>query len=133
MSKSNLLAVLVTIAMVAAAGVFFFFDPAQGGFYPSCMFHNLTGLNCPGCGSLRALHHLTHGELLAAFRSNPLLITLLPLFAFIGARWLKRGRVTFANDLILLRPAVAWTLLVITIAFAVLRNLPWPAFAWMSP
>jgi len=133
MSKRDLLVVLVGAAFLAVAGVFFFFDPAQGGFYPSCLFHQLTGLNCPGCGSLRALHHLTHGEFLAAFRSNPLLIVLLLLIALLGVRWLKRGRGTLVNDPILSRPATAWALLAVTLAFAVLRNLPWPAFAWMSP
>jgi hypothetical protein len=133
LSKRALLALLTTAAVLAVAGVLFIFDPAQGGFYPSCMFHNLTGLNCPGCGSLRALHHLTHGEILVAFRSNPLLMTLLPLFAFIGVRWLQHGRGPFENDSIFLRPATAWTLLAATLVFTVLRNLPGPAFAWMSP
>jgi hypothetical protein len=132
-TKRPVLAALSITALLVVAVVFFVFDPAQGGFYPSCMFHRLTGLNCPGCGSLRALHHLTHGEIVTAFRCNPLLIVLLPLIAFIGVRCLRRGRGTFENDPILLRPATAWTLLAVTLAFAVLRNLPWPAFAWMSP
>jgi len=133
MSKRHLLAVLIAAALLAVAGVFYVFDPAQGGFYPACLFHSLTGLNCPGCGSLRALHHLTHGEIVAAFRSNPLLIGLLPVIAFLGVRWLRRGRGSFVNDPAIFRPAIAWTLLAVTLAFAVLRNLPGPAFAWMSP
>jgi hypothetical protein len=133
MSKRTLITALTFAALLAVATVFFLFDPAQGGFYPSCMFHNLTGLDCPGCGSLRALHHLTHGNIVAAFHSNPLLIVLLPLVAFLGIRWFKRGRGAFGNDPIFLRPATAWTLLAVTLAFTVLRNLPWPAFAWMSP
>jgi hypothetical protein len=126
--------VIVTSAVVLAlVAVFFFFDPAQGGFYPTCLFHKFTGLNCPGCGSLRALHHLTHGNLVAAFQSNPLLMVLLPVIGFIGIRWLQRGRAMFETDSLLLRPVTALTLLGVTIAFGVLRNLPGPAFAWMSP
>jgi hypothetical protein len=133
MPKRHLIALLIAAAFFVVMVVFYFFDPAKGGLYPPCMFHQYTGLNCPGCGSLRALHHLSHGELAAAFRCNPLFMALLPLFAFIGFRWWKRGRGAFGNDPILLRPATAWTLLAVTLAFTILRNLPWPAFVWMSP
>ena len=130
--RHPVIGVLTLIALLMLAAVFFIFDPAQGGFYPTCMFHKLTGLNCPGCGSLRALHHLTHGEFIAAFHCNPLLMILLPLAAFSGLRRLQRGRGAFGNDSFL-RPATAYTLLAVTIVFTVLRNLPGPLFAWMSP
>lgn len=122
---------LTVAALLVGTLVFFFFDPAQGGWYPRCQFHKLTGLNCAGCGSLRALHHLTHGEFGAAFQSNPLLMLLLPCLAFWGARWAWTGNKAFAS--FLFRPAAVWTLLGVTLAFSILRNLPWPAFAWMSP
>lgn len=131
MSQRRLIGLLAAFLLLAAAAIFFLFDPAQNGWYPRCQFHRLTGLNCPGCGSLRALHHLTHGEIGAAFRCNPLLIGLLPLLAFVGVRWLRHGRKAF--DTVLLRPVAVWTLLGATVAFGVLRNLPGPAFAWMSP
>jgi len=131
MSQRRSIVILTTAALLAMALVFFFFDPAQGGLYPRCQFHRLTGLNCPGCGSLRALHHLTHGEIGAAFRCNPLLIGLLPLLTFVGVRCLQHGSKAF--DTVLFRPVAVWTLLAITVAFGVLRNLPGPAFAWMSP
>ena len=133
MPKRYLIGLLLAVVSLAAAMVFYFFDPTKGGFYPPCMFHQYTGLNCPGCGSLRALHHLTHGEFATAFHCNPLLVMLLPVLAFLGFRWLKRGRGAFGDDPIFLRPATAWTFLAVTIAFTILRNLPWPAFAWMSP
>ena len=85
MSQRRPMLILTAVALLAAALVLFFFDPAQGGFYPRCQFHKLTGLNCPGCGSLRSLHHLTHGEFRAAFQSNPLLMMLLPWLAFLAA------------------------------------------------
>lgn len=132
-TKRHLIAVLIAVAVLAVAVVFYFFDPARGGFYPPCLFHQYTGLHCPGCGSLRALHHLTHGEFTAAFRCNPLLLVLLPMLGWLGFRWLRRGRDAGGNDSFLLRPVAAWTLLAVTIMFTVLRNLPWPAFAWMSP
>jgi hypothetical protein len=125
-------AVLV-VALLLLATVFFIFDPSRHGFYPSCQFHKLTGLNCPGCGGLRALHHLTHGDFLAAFRCNPLFITLLPIIGFLSFRWFKHGRSAFETRSIFFRPVTLWMLLAVTLVFTILRNLPWPAFAWMSP
>lgn len=131
MSQRRPMVILTGAAVLAGALVFFFFDPAQGGWFPRCQFHKLTGLNCAGCGSLRALHHLTHGEFGAAFRSNPLLLLLLPCVTFVAGRWCWYGNRAF--DSVFFRPVAIWTLLGLTIAFAILRNLPWPAFAWMSP
>ena len=44
-----------------------FFDPATSGMFPPCPVHYLTGWYCPGCGSLRAIHQLLHGNLRAAW------------------------------------------------------------------
>lgn len=38
----------------------------------------MTGLDCPGCGSQRALHHLLHLQFKDAFFSNPLLVLAIP-------------------------------------------------------
>lgn len=133
MTARRLVLALTFAIALAIAAVFYFFDPARGLFYPPCLFHQLTGLSCPGCGSLRALHHLTHGEVATAFGYNPLLIVLLPFFAFLVASWFRQGSRAFQNGPFLLRPATAWALLAVTLLFTVLRNLPWPAFAWMSP
>src|SRR5260221_9010819 len=73
-----------------AAGVLFFFDPAEHAFYPVCFFHRTTGLLCPGCGSLRAVHQLSHGHLAAAFRVKPLLVVCLPFLAWCGGRFPAR-------------------------------------------
>jgi len=131
--KRAMLAGLVTLGVVVAGGVFFLFDPARGGFFPVCLFHKLTGLNCPGCGGLRALHHLMHGEVATAFHYNPLLMILLPVLVLLGLRWLARGGKTAGGNSFLCRPGAVVTLLAVTIIFTILRNLPWPAFAWMSP
>lgn len=42
----------------------------------TCIFHGVTGLPCPGCGSTRAFRCLARGDLLQALRFNPLVSTL---------------------------------------------------------
>jgi len=114
--------------------VLFLFDPARSGFYPQCWLHKLTGLSCPGCGSLRAVHHLLHGQLVVAFRCNPLLVVLIPIAAgFLLRRLFKlwRGELTPVKERN--RNGCYWVILVVLVVFGVLRNLPFAAFAWMSP
>ena len=131
--RRALTGVFIAVTLMLAGLIFFFFDPVRSSFYPACQFHKLTGLNCPGCGGLRALHYLTHGDFLTAFRCNPLFIALLPFIAFLSLRWFKYGRRAFEANSIFFQPVTLWTLLAVTLVFTILRNLPGPAFAWMSP
>src|SRR4029077_17435474 len=75
-------------AAAATALVLFFFDPAQVHIYPVCSFHRLTGLDCPGCGSLRALHQLFHGHVGTALQLNALTVLSVPLLGGLGAWFL---------------------------------------------
>ena len=56
----------------------FFIDPEYSSFVPKCPFRWFTGLNCPACGSQRAIHQLLHLNIKRAFEYNPFLILSLP-------------------------------------------------------
>src|SRR5687767_5236276 len=78
--------VLIWIGCAAAAmaGVLlFFFNPAEHAFYPRCFLKMTTGLDCPGCGGLRATHQLLHGKVREAFALNPLFVVGLPIAAIL--------------------------------------------------
>ena len=132
-SRRDLVPWGAALGLVAAGLILHRFNPTEYPFYPACLFHALTGLNCPGCGCLRALHHLLHGEFAAAFHCNPLLIAILPLAFLAALRWLIHRRRPPPPAAFFSRPAAVWTLLAVIVAFSVLRNLPFPALAWMSP
>ena len=132
-SKRSFVVLGVVTAGLLMLAVLFVFDPARSAIYPVCLFHQFTGLHCPGCGSLRALHHLTHGELAAAFHSNPLLlVALFGLGLTLVRRQFGPPRERFGAS-VFARPATAWVIGAVVILFTVLRNVPAPAFAWMSP
>lgn len=46
---------------------------------PRCWFNAMTGLQCPGCGSQRAIHALLHGQLTEAWHYNAALFFAVPL------------------------------------------------------
>src|SRR5271170_2433470 len=73
------------MAILGAGAFVYFFNPGTHGFYPVCLFHQLTGLNCPGCGMTRALYALLHGNFLLALKDNALFIFTLAFLAARGA------------------------------------------------
>jgi hypothetical protein len=122
--------VVLGATVVGAGALVFFFNPSTHGFYPVCLFHSLTGLNCPGCGATRALYALLHGNVRLAVKDNALFLLALVALAVWGARFLlrklKNQPATFNVS-----PKVLWPLLGIGLVFAVVRNLP--GFEWLSP
>ena len=123
---------VVLVSLALAGLVLFCFEPSHHSFYPVCFFHRSTGLLCPGCGSLRALHQLLHGHFLTALHFNALLVSSLPLFGWLAVRFaLRTARKQPAPFAI--RPAWLWSALAAAIVFGILRNLPFAQFAWLAP
>jgi hypothetical protein len=111
------------IGIAVAGVVLYLFNPETAGFYPVCAFHQLTGLQCPGCGSLRALHQLTHGNIAAAWCFNPLLVALMPFAAWLALRESVRLAFGWRWPGIITRPILGWSLLIVTVVFGIARNL----------
>jgi hypothetical protein len=110
------------VGSLAAALILYLFDPTRVRIYPVCVFHRLTGLDCPGCGSLRALHQLLHGNLREAFHFNALLIVSLPVFAWLGCR-IARSEMMQQRPAPI-RPVWVWLFIAAWILFGTLRNVP---------
>ena len=75
---------ILSAALVAVVLILRRFNPVEYQLFPSCLFHRLTGLSCPGCGMQRFVHALTHGRLAEAVGYNafmPFVITYVLLFA----------------------------------------------------
>jgi len=122
--------ILVTVAILISGAVLFFFNPSTHGFYPVCLFHELTGLNCPGCGGTRAAYQLLHGHLLSALRDNALFILTLAGLLVHGA-WFAACKIRHQPASLTVPRKVWWAYLIFALAFSVLRNLP--AFSFLSP
>lgn len=97
-----------------------------------CLFYELTGLYCPGCGSGRAVTALLQGKVGTAFSANILLFLLgIPSAAVFIHEYL---RLVFPK--LGLRPVhiPQWAVrlcLGLILAFWVLRNIP--AFSFLAP
>lgn len=109
-----------TVALVALR----LYDPATSVLFPPCPLYELTGWYCPGCGSLRALHQLLHGNLAAAFAMNPLAVVSLPFLLYGTSSFLLfrlRGR--FLPRYFIPASSI-WMLGALIVAFGIARNIP---------
>lgn len=67
------------IMAVAAICVYYYAVDPSDGQSPRCMLRLLTGFDCPGCGSQRALHAMLHGRPADAWHYNPAVFFAVPL------------------------------------------------------
>ena len=121
------------LLLAAALVVLFLYSPAEHRFYPRCLLHEFTGLNCPGCGGLRATHALLHGDIVTAFHFNPLLFVLAPFGGLNVAGKLWRWRTGRDLPHPFTNPRWHWVLAVLVIGFGVVRNLPFAPFSGLAP
>ena len=101
-------------------------DPHVQGSWGFCPFRALTGLDCPGCGGLRAVHDLTNLDVAGAASSNLLLVLMVPVVLVLWLAWTRRA---WRSDRPLLasvsRPMLWGQVALVVIAiFTVARNLP---------
>jgi hypothetical protein len=120
------------VAVAALAGISYVaaVDPNTVGHYPTCPFLAITGWYCPGCGSLRAVHALAHGDLMTALARNPFAVVAFGYFVVAWVLWLERTA-TGRPVRRLAPPWVLYSVLGAIVAFWVLRNQP--GWTWLSP
>ena len=123
---------LTLILTAAASLLLFFFEPGHYAFYPRCLFHQITGLLCPGCGSLRAMHKLLHGHLIAAVHLNALLVLSIPPVCWVAGRSFLR-KLKGQSQVPSFHPAWLWAALILGLSFGILRNLPFAHSLWLAP
>jgi len=126
---------ILAISIVAIAGslLYFFFDPSLSELFPKCIFYSLTKLDCPGCGSQRAIHALLHGNILQAADFNLMAVLFLPLLlysavvavanAFFHQQW---------HQGIFYSTIFVKTVLFVVLIFWLLRNIPIAPLHWLS-
>lgn len=119
----------VAVVSGLVCGAVWLGDPmSTGGPLPVCPTKALFGIDCPGCGSLRMIYCLLHGDVSGAVRFNALgLLSLVFLvwafFAWTYGRIVDRRISSWQHQ--------RWTAvvaLVLVSAWFVVRNLPMTPF-----
>ncbi len=121
--RAALLAPVVFIGVLSAVRA----ATSLGLATPSCPVHSLTGLDCPGCGTTRALEALSRFDVPAALDHNALLLLALVFGATAWVRVTMRKGVPFANHAFSIRAVFFLAGL-----FMLLRNIPLPYLSYLA-
>lgn len=112
--------ILLGIGAIAVLALLCFFDPSTSAIFPPCPTNALTSLYCPGCGTLRAMHALLHGDLKEALSQNILAVIFIPILPAI-----------YFFPKYFRKPIVPAAILAIFILYAILRNTE--TFSFLAP
>jgi hypothetical protein len=122
------------VGSLAFAIVLHVADPSEATSFPVCPFYAMTGLYCPGCGTLRCFHALLHADLRSAIDFNLMTVLFVPMLV---AAWLSVGVAGIGGrHPPHVRSAPRWAGWAIGVAFGlfwVLRNVPGEPFSWLAP
>ncbi|WP_025143427.1 DUF2752 domain-containing protein [Pedobacter jeongneungensis] len=129
----KLLYILGSIVLLSLVVIYYKFNPEVYNFFPECPFHKYLHLDCPGCGSQRAIHALLHLNVQKAMGYNLLLVLSLPLLA---VQLFSKAYAYFTNQNTVLgfwyNPNTPKIIFVIVMLFWIARNLPYTPFSYLA-
>lgn len=99
------------------------FDPLLRGGPGLCVFHRLTGMDCPGCGMTRAFLALAHGDVAGAWQWHPFSVPL--AVALLGMAWAPPAWGTQLKAKPWFEPALMLALGALLAWWAWAKVLPW--------
>lgn len=123
-SKRFILFLGAVVLFVLFIYVYTYISPETAVWMPKCQLKTLTGLQCPGCGTQRALHAVLNGDIWAAVAYNPLLVLSVPYALLVLLTLLPQFNSSFPKlRNILLAQKSIWVLLVVLLVYTIVRNV----------
>jgi Protein of unknown function (DUF2752) len=116
---------LVITIIVTSVIIYGKLDPENSNLFPKCPFRILTGYECPGCGSQRAIHYLLNLKIGSAIQANALLVFSLPYVILLFFAELLKSKSRFFTRLYKLfySTNAIWTVFLIIVIWWFARNL----------
>lgn len=134
MRKNRIQIIIIGIAVIVLSLLYFFYPATKNSFHPSCVFRSVTGLNCPGCGSQRAISALLRVDFLQAVSYNILLVISLPFVLYSAIIFtLNAFRKEQIQQKLFHQNWFIKLVFIVVILFWILRNIPQYPFSLFAP
>ena len=116
---------ILFLGLVILIFVYKGYNPIENIYFPKCIFKEMTGFRCPGCGSQRSIHYLLNFDINSAISENILLVLSIP-YLLVGF-FFELTKKTSDNILkwrkILFGTKAIHIILIIIVSFWILRNI----------
>ncbi|MCQ2484835.1 MAG: DUF2752 domain-containing protein [Clostridia bacterium] len=121
--KERFRKVCFTGAALIALGCAYLLIYLKSGFAIPCVFHLITGLQCPGCGTTRMLASLVRLDFRSAWHYNPVVLAMSPMIVCIIIRdtvqWIKNGRTKSSK----IENYILYVMFAVLVIFGIVRNI----------
>ena len=123
MKKRKKRIIIRDIVIIVLLVGYYFFNKYTGIYIP-CIFHEITGYKCPGCGITHLVFALLKLNFKEAFTSNPLVFIYMPFiisyFVYYDYLYVYQKK----DKIICKIPNWVWIILIIiTLGYGVVRNM----------
>ena len=93
-----------------------------GNWYLPCPIRTITGYLCPGCGTTRMFLALMELEFAAAFKYNPVVFSMIPLFIWLfismSINYVNRGEMKLSKN----QEKIIIIMIIVLVIFGIIRN-----------
>ncbi len=122
-NRTKIITVVIDLMFFLGLILLYAYPPDIYGFYPRCLWHEITGTYCPGCGSLRSFNALVKGDIFRVTDYNKAAIFYIPflIYIFINIHYISLTGKSLPT--LKLNAAMLYSLAGLIIVYWVIRNI----------
>lgn len=120
--KKRLVTEITKLCVVFVSGLIYYFVVMLTAFKIPCLFHEITGFLCPGCGITRMIISITRLDFYSAFLYNKAVFLTIPIIFCLIFSMERRYILTGSRKLTRLEKNLAWAEIALLVIFVVVRN-----------
>ena len=123
MYKERIKNIIKPAAILLIAGMLYAIFYGITGIGIPCIFRQITGFKCPGCGISHMFMDIFRFDFNSAFKHNPVIFSLMPLWivaiSYQTVHYIKTGDKKFNRPI----NGLVWISIIALIIFAIIRNI----------
>ena len=132
MKKDRLRKAIIVIVSLTIFSIAYYIFYKKTGFGIPCMYHEMFGWYCSGCGITRMIFSFMQLDFYQAFRYNAYLCILTPFGIFMAIDWLIGYLYDRPSKYFSKVPTAVWIIILVgAILFGIIRNIE--PFTYLEP